>query len=30
MTKPERVFVEGVVYHIYMRFAGGERIFDEE
>jgi hypothetical protein len=30
MTKPKRVFVEGVVHQTCMRFAGGERVFDEE
>jgi putative transposase len=30
MTRPERVFLEGVVYHVYNRLARGERVFDEE
>jgi len=30
MSRPERVFVEGVVVHVYNRLARGERVFDDE
>jgi len=30
MSRPDRVFFEGAVYHVYNRLARGERVFDEE
>jgi putative transposase len=30
MTRPDRIVVEGGVYHVYNRLGRGERVFDEE
>ena len=30
MPRPDRIFVEGGIYHVYNRLGRGERVFDEE
>ena len=30
MSRPNRIFVEGGVYHVYNRLGRGERVFDQE
>jgi len=30
MTRPNRILVEGGVYHVYNRLSRGERVFDQE
>jgi len=30
MSRPDRIFVQGGVYHVYNRLGRGERVFDEE
>ena len=30
MPRPDRIFVEGGIYHVYNRLGRGERVFDKE
>ena len=30
MPRPNRILIEGGIYHVYNRIGRGERVFDEE